>query len=39
MLRQAKELYSGRPGIRLDYEHLKKGMELDLKIQLTSSPT
>ena len=29
MLCQAKELYSGRPGIRLDYEHLKKGMELD----------
>ena len=29
MLRQAKELYSGRPGIRLDYEHLKKGMKLD----------
>ena len=29
MLRQAKELYSGRPGIQLDYEQLKKGMELE----------
>ena len=30
MLKQAQELYSGRPDIALDHKHIKKGMELSL---------
>ena len=28
MLKPAQELYSGRPDIALDHEHIKRGMEM-----------